>query len=286
MRRYALLLVMVVGIFAICTALPAASASVPRPVATAKQTKQRAAVAVKKPPVQKETKKIVKKTAKKSATRPVKKSVAKPAARAKVPAASVSRPAAGATPSASTASRPGNNANPAADSLLKVRASVVINGSELTEAQLAAFESQYRMRPRPGRYWYDARSGLYGNEGGGSTGFLLPGHAFGTLAANASQGTSEVFFNGRALTAAEVAMVDGIIGMASPPGRYWLDAVGNVGLEGTDIPLVNLYMTAQGNGRSGGDNFWSTRFSAGNANADNSQGYVSVPGYGPVGYGF
>ncbi|MEZ5148522.1 MAG: hypothetical protein R2759_15995 [Bacteroidales bacterium] len=26
--------------------------------------------------------------------------------------------------------------------------------------------------------------------------------------------------------------------------------------------------------------------SAGNSNADNTQGYVSVPGYGPVGYGF
>ena len=33
------------------------------------------------------------------------------------------------------------------------------------------------------------------------------------------------------------------------------------------------------------DNFWSTSFSAGNYNADNTEGYVSVPGYGPVDYG-
>ena len=36
---------------------------------------------------------------------------------------------------------------------------------------------------------------------------------------------------------------------------------------------------------SRGDNFWSTCFSAGNSNAQNTQGYVSVPGHGPVGYG-
>jgi len=39
-------------------------------------------------------------------------------------------------------------------------------------------------------------------------------------------------------------------------------------------------------GGGGGDNTWSTRFSAGNYDNDNSRGYVSVPGYGPVGYGF
>jgi hypothetical protein len=30
---------------------------------------------------------------------------------------------------------------------------------------------------------------------------------------------------------------------------------------------------------------WSTLLSAGNATADNSSGYVNVPGHGPVGYG-
>ena len=41
------------------------------------------------------------------------------------------------------------------------------------------------------------------------------------------------------------------------------------------------------NGQGGsGDNFWSTRFSAGNYDSNNQRGYVSVPGYGPIGYGF
>ena len=41
-----------------------------------------------------------------------------------------------------------------------------------------------------------------------------------------------------------------------------------------------------GGSGGGGDNFWSSMLGAGNSNADNTQGYVSVPGYGPVGYGF
>jgi len=55
------------------------------------------------------------------------------------------------------------------------------------------------------------------------------------------------------------------------------------------MPLENLYLAAQRNNYkgagSGGDNFWFTRFSAGNSNSQNTQGYVIVPGYGPVGYG-
>ena len=52
----------------------------------------------------------------------------------------------------------------------------------------------------------------------------------------------------------------------------------------------NLYASAQSNYYSGsgseGDNIWSTRFSAGYYDQGNQRGYVSVPGYGPVGYGF
>ena len=38
-------------------------------------------------------------------------------------------------------------------------------------------------------------------------------------------------------------------------------------------------------GNNGGDNFWTSRFSAGNYDAQSGSGYVSVPGYGPVGFG-
>ena len=70
---------------------------------------------------------------------------------------------------------------------------------------------------------------------------------------------------------------------------YWLDTNGNSGLEGNPMLHENLYLAAQRNNYtgagSGGDNFWTTRFRAGYSNAQNTQGYVSVPGHGPVGYG-
>jgi len=58
----------------------------------------------------------------------------------------------------------------------------------------------------------------------------------------------------------------------------------NAGVEGGPA-LVN-YRTLAARKSQGNDNFWSSRYGAGNSSADGSQGYVSVPGYGPVGYGF
>jgi hypothetical protein len=168
---------------------------------------------------------------------------------------------------------------------------VVINGRTLTPAQLQDFEKLYRVQPRPGNYWYDARSGLYGTAGAAAAGFMYPGHDLGTLAADASAGTTEVYLNGRNLTVTEVQILTYLAQTPIPPGRYWLDAQGNTGYEGYNIPVGNLFAAARmaqqrGGGGGGGDNFWTSRFSAGNYNADNSQGYVSVPGIGPVGYGF
>ena len=98
---------------------------------------------------------------------------------------------------------------------------------------------------------------------------------------NASNGHTNVFVNGCHLPFNEWAVWSQMLGYWFQPGRYWLDANGNAGFEGNATPLVNLYAAARQNAyrgnRSGGDNFWSSRFSAGNSNADNSQGYVSVP---------
>jgi hypothetical protein len=67
----------------------------------------------------------------------------------------------------------------------------------------------------------------------------------------------------------------------------WMDGMGNAGYEGSSVAVVNLFVAAQQNGvGGGGDNFWSSRFGAGNFDRGNTRGYVSVPGYGPVGYGF
>lgn len=172
---------------------------------------------------------------------------------------------------------------------------IVINGKTLTSTQLAEFKLKYKAEPKPGSYWYDSVSGLYGNSGQAAFGFMHAGHDYGTLAEDASGGNTGIFVNGRQLPQNEWLVWSTVLGAAIQPGRYWLDAKGNAGYEGNPNPTVNLYAAAAqaaqnragGGGRGGGDNFWSTRFSAGNYNDDNSAGYVSIPGQGVIGsYGY
>jgi len=135
---------------------------------------------------------------------------------------------------------------------------VMINGSELTEAQLDAFKAVYGTTPAPGRWWYDADSGMFGAEGEGATGFMYAGHDLGPLAADASRGDAPVFINGRRLTTAEADYLARLSGGRVEPGRYWVDAQLNWGLEGAAD-------------------------AAGNLHDDSSPGYVSIPGAGPIG---
>jgi hypothetical protein len=165
---------------------------------------------------------------------------------------------------------------------------VVVNGVPLTAVQLDAFRQRYGALPAAGEWWYDARSGLYGQRGGPAIAFLLPGHDFAPLPPDASGGQSGVFINGRHLPQAEVNVWMQLIGGPVMPGRYWFDGMGNVGYEGMPQPIGNLYLLVQSRGASGGavaggDNGWNTRFSAGNYNSDNSAGYVSIPGVGVIG---
>jgi hypothetical protein len=164
---------------------------------------------------------------------------------------------------------------------------VLINGRALTQQHKDEFVQRYGVAPVPGDYWYDAKSGLWGLAGQAAAGFLLPGHDFGALAANASNGHTNVFLNGREMPQQEVLVFGSLVGPIAP-GRYWLDGRGSYGYEGLEMAVGNLYVMAAaagGGGGGGGDNFWSSRFARGNSNADNSQGYVSVPGVGTVSYG-
>lgn len=168
---------------------------------------------------------------------------------------------------------------------------VIINGIVLTEDQISQIEQTYTVKPLPGNYWYDSYSGLYGVVGYPAYGFMLAGHDYGKMDANASNGDVGVFVNGRQLPQLEWAVWSQLLGYIIQPGRYWLDENGNAGYEGNPIPTENLYLAAQRNyynssGSGGGDNIWSSRFGAGNYDSNNQRGYVSVPGYGPVGYGF
>ena len=93
----------------------------------------------------------------------------------------------------------------------------------------------------------------------------------GLISRPAQAGTG-VIVNGRALSVPQLIAVSRALGYVPNPGFYWYDPrTGNYG--------------QLGGASGGGDRFWSSSFSAGNSTPDNSQGYVSVPGYGPVSYG-
>lgn len=167
---------------------------------------------------------------------------------------------------------------------------VVINGTTLSNSQIAQLTETYGIKPLSGKYWYDSKSGLYGVVGYPAYGFMYPGHDFGQLSRDVSNGNTGVIVNNRELPQAEWAVWSYMLGYWIQMGSYWLDDKGNAGYQGNPLPLVNLYVAAQQNayrGKGGsGDNFWSSRFGAGNYDSGNQRGYVSVPGHGPIGYGF
>jgi len=169
------------------------------------------------------------------------------------------------------------------------RPNVIVNGAALTVPQLEDFRQRYGGYPAAGEWWYDAQSGMFGPMGGPAAAFMFPGHDYAPLDANASRGNTGVFINGRHLPREEVMVWTQLIGGPVMPGRYWFDAQGNVGYEGMPYAIGNLYLLVQARaaqaagGTAGGDNGWSTRFSSGNYNSDNSAGYVSIPGVGVIG---
>jgi hypothetical protein len=108
---------------------------------------------------------------------------------------------------------------------------VIVNGKALSLETLHLLEVQYGVRAQPGRYWYDNLCGAVGYEGQGTAGFLPAGLGLGgPLQADASNGSSGVFVNGRELTAVEADTIRRLTPVR--PGRYWLDGRGNAGVEG------------------------------------------------------
>lgn len=171
---------------------------------------------------------------------------------------------------------------------------VRINDVELNQDQVNQLAQAYRLPIVPGEYWYDRKTGAWGVKCGPGVGLGVANLELGgTLRADASCGNTGVFVNGRELHQMDLMNLQVLAGPVAP-GRYWMDAELNAGREGGPA-LVNykqlmLQRQMQTNGMQGagnsGDNFWSSRFGAGNSTADGSQGYVNVPGYGPVGYGY
>ena len=158
---------------------------------------------------------------------------------------------------------------------------VYINNKMLTAKQRRELTAVYGVPPRPGRYWYDSASGSYGIWHGLSLGVILAGHDFGKIPEDASDGNTGVFINDRELPEADVLFLEWVFNVPRQPGRYWQDALGNIGYEGDPTPLVNLYAVYQQRIQSrfygSGDNYWAGNFGS-YGNEENGFGYVMVDG--------
>lgn len=127
---------------------------------------------------------------------------------------------------------------------------VFINRNRLPTDTLQMLESLFQVRVPDGRYWYDATSGGWGQEGGPTIGFTVAGLPIGgTLPANISAGNTGVLVNGRELPAQDLAGLQQLVGPIAP-GRYWLDGQGYAGSEGGP-PVANLRVLASQLSRMG-----------------------------------
>jgi hypothetical protein len=113
-------------------------------------------------------------------------------------------------------------------SALAQQPGIVVNGQPLSIQEIL----YYGIDVPPGRYWYDRVSGFWGIEGGPYVDQILPGLPLGgALRADASNGNTGVFINGREIHMREFLELQQIFGEV-PPGRYWLGADGVGGVEG------------------------------------------------------
>ena len=126
------------------------------------------------------------------------------------------------------------------------RTNVFVNGREMTPRELQQHQAMYNTVVQPGRYWYDPVSGLYGFWGREPIGQLRTGHGYGHPPANASNGNTGIFLNGRHINSVEQMQWQTLVRQVVNPGRYWLDGnTGNVGVEGNPNPTSNVRAAEQ-----------------------------------------
>ena len=134
--------------------------------------------------------------------------------------------------------------------------SVIINQVRLSDQVVLQLEQRYRVPIRDGNYWYDRNSGAWGMSGGPTAGFILPNlDVGGPLRADASNGHTGVFINGRQLHQIDVM---GLLQLGPVyQGRYWMDGAGNIGVEKGPM-LVNLWQLVRTANQRGGGGAYSS----------------------------
>jgi hypothetical protein len=158
-----------------------------------------------------------------------------------------------------------------------VAADVVVNGVPLAEPARKSLEHKYGVPIKPGRYWYDYVSGVWGREGGPSEGQIHAGLRLGgPLRRDASKGQTGVIVNGRELHALDVASLQRCLVVV--PGSYWVLANGVGGLRGGP-PQFNLAAMC-GSGSSGGSSTKCEDYGGGQFNCSNQRTGIGIIGEG------
>ncbi len=140
-------------------------------------------------------------------------------------------------------------------SVALAQAKITINGRKLSARDqeiISMLEKQTGRAAIPGDYWYDNLTGALGTWGGPTVTFLTPGLGLGgQLPANASGGgqgmLTGVFINGREIHPVDAQNLAAMLGMPPSPGRWWVDAQGNCGLQGGPA-MFNLYAVSRQTG--------------------------------------
>ncbi len=123
---------------------------------------------------------------------------------------------------------------------------VAINGARLTGKRLEVLERLENRGARlpNGTYWYDSSTGAFGLWNGPTALWLPPGLDLGPpCPLTASGGRTNVVVNGRALHPLEALHLAAWIQRPLLPGRYRIDARGNLFLENGAF-LANLFVLA------------------------------------------
>ena len=133
---------------------------------------------------------------------------------------------------------------------------IYINGAPLSAHAanvLTRIENARNQTLPNGSYWYDKVSGAAGSWGGPTENFLPAGLELGPpLPKHASAGNTGVIINNREIHRDDYNWLANLLGQRPMRGRYWLDANGNVGIEGGPA-LGNLVALAnQRNKQVGG----------------------------------
>mmetsp|Transcript_54349 Transcript_54349/g.133214 ORF Transcript_54349/g.133214 Transcript_54349/m.133214 type:complete len:205 (+) Transcript_54349:298-912(+) len=118
---------------------------------------------------------------------------------------------------------------------------VIVNNLPVTHGALVDLQLRGIGPMPPGQYWYDPVSGGWGFVGSGLVGILPPDLTFsgGVLDERCSRGVTGVFVNGRELHANDLVWLSSF-GVELVRGRYWLQANGPFGVEGSSVAIGNL----------------------------------------------